>query len=43
MRGGKKREKEEEKKIEVWVSKIVKNERFKKEEYKRERERETYL
>ena len=28
-------------KIEVWVSKIVKKERFKKEEYKRERE--TYL
>ena len=41
MRGKKRREKEEQKKIEVWVSKIVKKERFKKEEYKRERE--TYL
>ena len=39
---GKKREKEEEKKIEVWVSKRVKKERFKKEEYKRERERCTF-
>ena len=39
---GKKREKEEEKKIEVWVSKRVKNKRFKKEEYKRERERRTF-
>ena len=39
---GKKREKEEEKTIEVWVSKIVKKERFKKEEYKRERERRTF-
>ena len=37
----KRREKEEQMKIEVWVSKIVKKERFKNEEYKRERE--TYL